>query len=172
MEGIKDKEQSEGMMMEGLIFPLLYFVIIGPVSSEEGEDAVKELGWIAIGIGVIANVIFILYNRIRKVSITYLSSDIARSLALMYKPMLNMHIILNIIGYVVGMVHGLSFLRHLDPISLSLAVVMSVLVISGLLLRYESSRNAKIFNNLLHGQAILTVMLIMLIMLHIGTADD
>ncbi len=74
----------------------------------------------AIGIGVIVNVIFILYNRVRKRSATYLGSNATRSLALMYKPMLNMHIALNTIGYIAGMVHGLLFIRYLEPITLSL----------------------------------------------------
>lgn len=42
----------------------------------------------------------------------------------MYKPMLNMHIALNTIGYIAGMVNGLLFIRYLESITLSLAIVM------------------------------------------------
>ncbi|MEM3916801.1 MAG: hypothetical protein QW572_07245 [Candidatus Nitrosocaldus sp.] len=162
-------------MMYTLLYLILYFITLNPLASEEAEDIAKALGWMAIGIGVIANVIFILYNRVRKLSLTYLgssSSNAIRSLAVMYKPMLNMHIALNTIGYIAGMVHGLLFIRYLEPITLSLAIVMSVLMLSGLLLRYTSSRDVKIFNRLLHGQSILTIMLVLLIMLHVFTADD
>ncbi|SPC33617.1 conserved protein of unknown function [Candidatus Nitrosocaldus cavascurensis] len=48
---------------------------------------------------------------------------------------------------------------------------MSVLIISGVLLRY-TSRDVKIFNRLLHGQSILTIMLVLLVMLHVFTAYD
>ncbi|MEM4285022.1 MAG: hypothetical protein QXS98_01615 [Candidatus Nitrosocaldus sp.] len=160
-------------MMYTLLYLILYFITLNPLASEEAEDIAKALGWMAIGIGVIANVIFVLYNRVRKLSLTYLgSSNAIRSLAVMYKPMLNMHIALNTIGYIAGMVHGLLFIRYLEPITLSLAIVMSVLMLSGLLLRYTSSRDVKIFNRLLHGQSILTIMLVLLIMLHVFTADD
>ncbi|MFN4336692.1 MAG: hypothetical protein ACK4FV_03795 [Candidatus Nitrosocaldus sp.] len=159
--------------MDKQLLPLLlYFITLNPLASEEMEDTAKALGWMAIVIGIIANIIFILYNRIRKFSAAYLGSDTTRSLALMYKPMLNMHITLNVIGYIAGMVHGLLFIRYLEPITLSLAIIMTVLVISGLLLRYTSSSNMKIFNRLLHGQAILTIMLVLLIILHVVSADD
>jgi hypothetical protein len=89
-----------------------------------------------------------------------------------YKPILNFHIILNSIGYFSGMFHGLLLSSNLEPISLSLALVMTVLMISGILLRYTSSRNSKMFNRLLHGQIGLVILLIGLILLHVLTADD
>lgn len=49
---------------------------------------------------------------------------------------------------------------------------MSVLVTSGILLRYTSSRNLKIFNRLMHGQALLALLLIILVVLHVATAED
>ena len=67
------------------------------------------------------------------------------------KTRLNFHIMLNSIGYFAGMTHGLMLSRHLDSVSLSLAIVMSVMMVSGLLLKYTSSRNSKIFGKLLHG---------------------
>lgn len=151
---------------------LFYFITMNPLIPDEVEDVAKAFGWMAIGIGSIANVTLILYNRIRRSSASYLSSDTTRLLALIYEPMLNMHITLNIIGYIAGMVHGLLFIRYLEPIPLSLAIIMTVLVISGLLLRFISSRNMKMFNRLLHGQAILTIMLVLLIVLHVTSADD
>ncbi len=89
-----------------------------------------------------------------------------------YKPILNFHIILNSIGYFSGMFHELMLSSNLEPISLSLALVMTVLMISGILLRYTSARNAKMFNRLLHGQFGLVILLVGLILLHVLTADD
>lgn len=158
-------------MMKWLLLLTLLFIPI-PAFADEGEGAVKALGWLSIGVGVLGNIPFVIYNRVRKISVTHLGSELARSLALMYKPVLNMHVILNIIGYIAGMTHGLLLVRYLDPISLSLAIVMSVLMASGLMLRYTSSRNVKIFNRLLHGQALLALLLIVLIGLHVATAED
>ena len=70
------------------------------------------------------------------------------------------------------MTNGLLLSANLDSISLSLAITMTVLMISGVLLRYTSSRNTKIFNRLIHGQFGLVILLIALIILHILTADD
>lgn len=89
-----------------------------------------------------------------------------------FKPLLNFHIILNSIGYFAGMTHGLLFSQHLESISLSLAITMTVLMVSGILLRFTSSRNTKLFTRLLHGQFILMFLLIALIVLHVITAND
>ncbi len=151
------------------LIPLLFLIPL-PAFAEDG--AATALGWAAIGIGIIANVPFIIYNRVRKIPVQVIGSNIVRELALIYKPVLNAHIALNIIGYIAGATHGLLLIRYLDPISLSLAIVMSVLVASGLLLKYTSSRSLKIFNRLMHGQALLAFLLIILILLHIATADD
>jgi hypothetical protein len=153
------------------MIPLLFLIPL-QAFADEGEDAVKALGWTAIGIGVLANIPFIIYNRVRKLPVKIIGTNIARELALLYKPVLNAHIALNIIGYIAGAVHGLLLVEYLEPISLSLAIVMSVLVVSGLLLRYTSSRNLKVFNRLMHGQAFLALLLIVLIGLHIATAED
>lgn len=155
-----------------LIF--LLFLIPSPAFADDDEDAIEDLGWVAIGAGVIANVTFIAFNKVRKFVIKVGGStvQIARQMAPSYKPILNFHIILNSIGYFAGMLHGLLLSSNLESISLSLAIVMTVLMISGVLLRYTSSRNAKMFNRLLHGQFGLVILLVGLIFLHILTADD
>jgi hypothetical protein len=156
-----------------LVF-LLFFIPFPVFADDDGEDTIKDLGWVAIGAGVIANVPFIAFNKVRKFAVKAGGStvQIARQMAPSYKPILNFHIVLNSIGYFAGMTHGLLLSKHLESISLSLALVMTVLMISGVLLRYTSSRNAKLFNRLLHGQFGLLILLIALIVLHVLTADD
>jgi hypothetical protein len=68
---------------------------------------------------------------------------------------------------------GLLLVNDLDSISLSLAIIMTVLMISSILLKYTSSRHTKVFNRLLHGQFGLVFLLIGLIVLHVlvGVAD-
>ena len=156
-----------------LVF-LLFLIPFPAFADNDSEDAIEDLGWVAIGAGVIANVPFIAFNKVRKFAVKTGGStvQIARQMAPSYKPILNFHIILNSIGYFSGMLHGLLLSSNLEPISLSLALVMTVLMISGVLLRYASSRNAKMFNRLLHGQFGLMILLGGLILFHILTADD
>jgi len=156
-----------------LIF-LLFLIPLPALADDDKEDTIKDLGWVAIGAGVIANVPFIAFNKVRKFAVKSGGStiQIARQMAPAYRPVLNFHIILNSIGYFSGMFHGLLLSSNLEPISLSLALVMTVLMISGVLLRYTSSRNAKMFNRLLHGQFGLVILLAGLVSLHVLTADD
>ena len=156
---------------------LLPFFMISPAvvyADDEGEDAAESLGWIAVGTGIIANIPFIAINKIRRYAIKAGGStmQIGRQIGSVYQPILNFHIMLNSIGYFAGMMHGFLLLRHLDSISLSLAIVMSIMMVSGLLLKYTSSRHTKIFNRLLHGQFGLVLLLAALVILHIVTGDD
>ena len=142
--------------------------------DDDAEDAIESLGWVAIGAGVIANLPFILFNKWRKYAICAGGQSLlmARQAVSFYKPILNFHIILNSVGYFAGMTHGLLLINDLDSISLSLAITMTVLMISGILLRYISSRKTKVFNRLLHGQFGLLLLLIALIILHVLIGDD
>ena len=142
--------------------------------DDDAEDIVENLGWVAVGAGIAANVPFIAMNKIRRYAIKTGSStmQVAKQIRTVYKPILNFHIMLNSIGYFAGMTHGLMLSRHLDSVSLSLAIVMSVMMISGLLLKYMSSRNSKIFGKLLHGQFGLVILLASLVVLHIIIKDD
>ena len=155
---------------------LVLFLLPLPVyaDDDDAEDSVKNLGWVAIGAGVIANLAFIVINKYRRyvVSAGGQSLVFARKIGSSFKAILNFHIMLNSIGYFAGMTHGLLLSEHLDSISLSLAITMTVLMISGVLLRYTSSRNMKVFNRLLHGQFGLVILLVALIALHILSADD
>ena len=166
--------------MKTKIIPIIFLLLILaplPAFADEGddaEDAIESLGWVAIGVGVIANLPFILFNKWRKYAVRAGGQSLlmARQAVQFYKPILNFHIILNSVGYFAGMTHGLLLVNDLDSISLSLAITMTVLMISGILLRYTSSRNTKVFNRLLHGQFGLVFLLVALIVLHVLVGDD
>jgi hypothetical protein len=165
------------MNLKSILFLALLSVVFSPtlVFADDDEEGVAgNLGWIAVGAGIIANVPFIVMNKIRRYTVNTNGSIIqmAKQIRTVYKPVLNFHIMLNSIGYFAGMMHGLMLSRHLDFISLSLAIVMSLMMISGLLLKYTSSRNSKIFNKILHGQFGLVLVLTALVVLHIATVDD
>ena len=163
--------------MSSKILFLFLFLVLTPIpvyADDDAEDAIENLGWVAIGAGVAANLPFIVINKYRRyaVSVGGQSLQVARKIGVAFKPILNFHIMLNSIGYVAGMTHGFLLSEHLDSISLSLAITMTVLMASGLLLKYTSSRNTKIFGRLLHGQFGLVILLVALIALHILSADD
>lgn len=65
------------------------------------------LGWISISCGLIANVPFILYVRVKKLSVKRLGGgdSLTRNLSLEHKPIINFHIVLNLIGFFTGIVH-------------------------------------------------------------------
>lgn len=158
-------------------FYLILLVIVLPTpafADDEDEDSAEMLGWIAVGCGVIANIPFIAMNKYRKYAVQAggTSLQMARRIGTNFKAILNFHIMFNSIGYFAGMSHGFLLSRHLDSISLSFVIVMTVMMASGLMLRYTSSRHTKIFNRLLHGQFGLVLLLIALVILHVLTGDD
>ncbi|GKS67557.1 hypothetical protein YTPLAS73_11040 [Nitrosarchaeum sp.] len=160
-----------------MYFTLLSLLAMPPTlayADDDEEEVIENLGWVAVGAGVAANVPFIVMNKIRRYTIKTGSSTIqvAKQIRTVYKPVLNFHIMINSIGYFAGMTHGLMFSRHLDSVSLSLAIVMSMMMVSGLLLKYTSTRNSKIFGKLLHGQFGLVILLAALVVLHIVIGDD
>ena len=172
------RSQQQGDFMNTKIIPIIFLLFLVPIPAfaddDDAEDAIESLGWVAIGAGVIANLPFILFNKWRKYAVRTggQTLQMARSAVQFYKPILNFHIILNSVGYFAGMTHGLLLVNDLNSISLSLAITMTVLMISGILLRYTSSRNTKVFNRLLHGQFGLVFLLVALIVLHVLTGDD
>jgi len=143
-------------------------------ADDDSEDVTKNLGWIAIGCGIVANLPFILLNKYRRYAVSAggQSLQMGRKIGTIFKPILNFHIMMNSIGYFSGMTHGMLLSRHLDSISLSLAITMTLLMSSGVMLRYSSSRHVKLFQRLLHGQFGLVILLIVLVMLHVLTAED
>ena len=162
------KKISIGLFLIVLLAPLPAF------ADDDAEDIVESLGWVAIGCGIMANLPFIILTKYRKYAVSAggQSLQMARKIGTVFKPVLNFHIMMNSIGYFAGMTHGLLLSEHLDSISMSLAITMTVLMGSGVLLKYSSSRHTKLFNRLLHGQFGLLLLLIALIALHVLTADD
>jgi hypothetical protein len=127
------------------------------------------LGWISISCGLIANVPFILYVRVKKLSVKRLGGgdSLTRNLALEHRPIINFHTALNLIGFFTGMFHGILLVRGIDFISISLAIVITILTVSGILIRYAKLRIINQFNRIIHTHVILSALLVILIILHI-----
>ncbi|MGE5635214.1 MAG: hypothetical protein ACM3VV_08270 [Deltaproteobacteria bacterium] len=128
------------------------------------------LGWISISCGLIANVPFILYVRVKKLSVKRLGGgdSLTRNLALEHRPIINFHTALNLIGFFTGIFHGILLVRGIDFISISLAIVITTLTVSGILLRFAKLRFINQFNRIIHTHVILSVLLVILIILHVS----
>lgn len=156
------------------LLPLVILLLI-PISAyaENGQRAntAVTLGWIAIGSGIVANLSLVAFKLAKKIPMTKLVGgyEAVSGLNPFYKPVLNFHIMLNLVGFFAGLSHGIMLIRGLDYISLSLAMVMTFSIISGILLKYASGRNLKMFGKLAHGQFILAVLLVVLVILHVIT---
>ena len=127
------------------------------------------LGWISISCGLIANVPFILYVRVKKLSVKRLGGgdSLTRNLALEHRPIINFHTALNLIGFSTGMFHGILLVRGIDFISISLAIVITILTVSGILIRFAKLRIINQFNRIIHTHVILSALLVILIILHV-----
>ena len=151
-----------------IVFLLLFVPLSAFADNDRGGDA-GNLGWVAIGAGIVAMVPIFASHKIKKY-VTVVGGGISTvETTSAYKSILNLHIILTSVGYAAGMAHGFFLMRHLDSISLSLAITMTVMMASGILLKYTQSRNIHLFNRLLHGQTALVILLAILICLHIFT---
>lgn len=141
--------------------------------ADDGRESstAATLGWLAIGCGAAANLSLVIFKMIKKIPVMRLvgGSVTSQSLTSMYQPVLNFHIMLNSVGFFAGLSHGFMLIRGLDYISLSLAIVMAVSMISGIILKFTSGKNLKFFSRLVHGQAILAALLVTLVVLHVIT---
>lgn len=156
------------VVIAAIVFvPTMAFAENGRVTS-----TAVTLGWISIGCGLASNLALISFKLARKIipmKVLVGSGSSSQNSASAYAKVLNFHIILNSIGFLVGLSHGFLLLRGLDYISLSLVIVMTASMTSGIILKYASGNNTRFFGRLVHSQFILGVMLVTLVLLHIIT---
>jgi hypothetical protein len=178
-----DDNVSKSLRLASLTFFVLLSatitLILTPIHAWTEEDEEHEhrsssfagsLGWISIGVGVLANVPFVSYQKVKSRSVVVLGGghEITRSLSGQYATILNFHMIMNIVGFIAGMAHGILLFRGLDAISLSLAITMTALMITGIVLRF-STKSPKNFAKWIHGQVALSALLVALVVLHVVT---
>ncbi|MGI0027568.1 MAG: hypothetical protein ACREAD_06970 [Nitrosopumilaceae archaeon] len=159
--------------MKILAIVALVFVPAMAYADDDGGgfSTAATLGWLAIGCGMAANLSLVVFKMVRRIPVMKLvgGSSASQSLTPMYKPVLNFHIMLNSVGFFAGLSHGFMFIQGLDYISLSLVIVMTVSMISGILLRFTSGKNLKFVSRLVHSQVILAALLVTLVALHVIT---
>ena len=95
-------------------------------------------------------------------------NSLTRNLSIEHKPIINFHTALNLIGFFTGIFHGILLVREIDFISLSLAIVITILTVSGIVIRFTKLRIVNQFNKIIHTHIILSTLLVILIILHVS----
>lgn len=161
---------SNNSYLRILLVTLVFVPVMAYADDTDGFSMAANLGWLAIGCGMAANLSLVIFKMVRKMPVVKLvGGSGTQSLMSMYQPVLNFHIMLNSIGFFAGFVHGFMLIGGLDYISLSLIIVMIISMISGIILRFTSGKNSKFISKLVHGQAILAALLVTLVVLHVIT---
>jgi hypothetical protein len=162
---------SKNSYLKILVITLVFVPAMVYADDDNGFSIAANLGWLAIGCGMAANLSLVMFKMVRKIPMMKIvgSSGTSQSLTPMYQPVLNFHIMINSIGFFAGFVHGFMLIQGLDYISLSLIIVMTISMISGIILRFTSGKNSKFVSKLVHGQSILAALLVTLVVLHVIT---
>lgn len=162
---------SNNFYLKILLVALVFVPVMAYADDDSGFSIAANLGWLAIGCGMAANLSLVIFKMVRKTPVMKLvgGSGTSQSLTSMYQPILNFHIMLNSVGFFAGFVHGFMLIRGLDYISLSLIIVMTISMISGIILRFTTGKNSKFISKLVHSQAILAALLVTLVVLHVIT---
>jgi len=169
-----------------LLVAILLLPHLAHAQEFEGEEgrrtsAVNTLGWVSVGSGVIGTGTFLVYVQLKKSRVPVIingptgatmpdkADAPTRNLVRIYKPVLNFHVVMNVIGYAAGIAHGYALSSRLDPIALALVIVMTASVATGIMLRF-GTRSLKLFNIQVHGNLGFVVLLVILVGMHIMTA--
>ena len=165
-----------------ILLSILFLLFIPFCYADNNNDDINNrrllhnnaelLGWISISCGLIANVPFILYIRVKKLSVKRLGGgdSLTRNLSIEHRPIINFHTALNLIGFFTGIFHGILLVRGIDFISISLAIVITTLTVSGLLIRFIKLRIVIQFNRIIHTHIILSILLVILVILHVSSS--
>lgn len=127
-----------------------------------GEDTGKLYGSVAWVGGLFLNSVFVVVNRARKMF----------RLRIPFRYILDIHILTNIILGALGVIHGYSYMSRAGPAEYLAVSLIVILLISGLFLRYISSRNMKLLSRLVHGQLLLSIILALVLGYHVATIED
>ena len=96
------------------------------------------------------------------------ADSLTRNLSIEHKPIVTFHIVLNLIGFFTGIFHGILLIGGIDFISISLAIVITTLTVSGILIRFAILRIINQLNRIIHTHIILTTLLVILVILHVS----
>ncbi|MGI0007433.1 MAG: hypothetical protein ACREAR_05490 [Nitrosotalea sp.] len=87
--------------MKIVLVALVFVPTMVYADDNRGFIIADNLGWLAIGCGISANLSLVIFKMVRKIPVMKLvgSSGTSQSLTSVYKPVLNFHIMLNSVGF-------------------------------------------------------------------------
>lgn len=160
--------------LSGLLASIACLAAVLPAGLAWASDGIEsgygdDLGWASIAAGAAANVPFLLYNRVKKLSVSALGGGhgITRDLSVQHSSITTFHMSLNMIGFVAGIVHGILLMDKINSFSLAFALLMTAMTVTGILLRFSKSISAKMASRMIHGQITLACLLVVTAWLHV-----
>ncbi|MEB3789759.1 MAG: hypothetical protein GSR72_07715 [Desulfurococcales archaeon] len=131
-------------------------------NENEGEETLGSIGFYG---GLFATLIYIIPKYTRQ----YLGISLPPKI---YKYTLDIHSIGNLIAATAAFIHGYINIQYATTLEYVIVALIIFLTISGLIMRYAKSRKIKLAMRLIHSQRILAIILLVLVLLHQGLAED
>ncbi len=134
----------------------------GEYEENEGEETLGSIGFYG---GLFATLIYIIPKYARQ----YLGISLPPKL---YKYALDIHSIGNPIAATVAFIHGYLNIQYATTLEYVMVALIVFLTLSGLIMRYAKWKKIKLAMRLIHSQRMLAIILLVLVLLHQGLADD
>ena len=137
-------------------------------AGEEKEGGIlskrflKILGDIALYVGLSLNG-FYLFSR---------AAVRSRASLMPARAILNFHIISNLLLESAVLIHAVGFIDKAGSIEYASVIIILLLTLSGFIMRVIGEKRAKLLSRLIHGQMILSIILIVFILLHVAYIKD
>ncbi|WP_048191484.1 hypothetical protein [Pyrolobus fumarii] len=131
--------------------------------DEFGEEYAKTMGKIAFYLGLMLNLGFVAVRWARFVV------DIPPGIQ---RLALELHMDGNIVLTIPALWHAYTFAEKAGPVEYGAVTLILLLVASGIVMRYFRGRRAKLVARAVHTQRILALMLLVLLLVHVASAED
>jgi predicted membrane protein len=137
----------------------------GEVEEEEaGEDFAASAGSIAFTGGLVLNALFTIYNRARRLGLSIK--------AVPARYVLDLHIALNVALSILAFWHAFVFASRAGPVEYGAVGLIVLLLASGLVMRYVGYRRARLLSRMVHAQLVLSLVLVALLLIHVGSVGE
>ena len=157
------------ILIAGLLFTV-YAVMLAHANGEYEYEGFErgDLGEAAAWLAGFASVQYFVVRR----AITMLRGSLEpRLLARLSRLSLDAHSYGNLAAFALGFLHGYPVLSIASPLEYSMIALAVVLTASGITMRYLRSRRAKLVARMVHGQRVLALILLVLVLIHAERMD-
>ncbi len=131
--------------------------------EEDAGEVAEVLGQVAFYLGALLNASFVFVRWSR--AVINWPSDIMRII-------MELHMYGNLVLGLTAIVHGYFLIEYAGLVEYGLGALVIALLVSGLFMRFARDRYVRLAARMMHSQRILTVLLVALLLLHVGLAED